>query len=78
MLVLGIILAVIGAVMTFAVSDALEGVDLTTIGYILMAAGGIAFLVGLVQQFTSGSRRVRSTREVSEDGQTIVEDKRVD
>lgn len=78
MLALGIVLIVIGAILNYAVSAAVEGVDLVIIGNILMGAGGIAFLVGLVQQFTSGSSRVRSTREESDDGRTVIEDKRVD
>ena len=76
MLGLGIILVVIGAILTFAISASVEGADLETIGYILMGAGGIALLVGLVQQMSG--RRVQSTRQVSDDGTTVVEDKRVD
>lgn len=76
MIGLGIILVVIGAILTFAISASVEGADLETIGYILMGAGGIALLVGLVQQMSG--RRVQSTRQVSDDGTTVVEDKRVD
>lgn len=45
---LGIALFVIGAILTFAVSVAVPGVDLSLIGYILMGAGLVVFIVGLV------------------------------
>lgn len=77
MLGLGIILLVVGAILTFAISANVEGANLAMIGYILMGAGGIALLVGLVQQ-ASGGRRVRSTREVTDDGDTVIEEKRID
>lgn len=44
----GIILIVIGAVLSFAVRDNISGVDLSTIGYICMAAGGVAIIIGLI------------------------------
>jgi hypothetical protein len=44
----GIFLIVVGAILAFAVSDGIAGVDLTMIGYICMAAGVIALLVALV------------------------------
>lgn len=57
MIGLGIVLAVIGAILRFAVADAVEGVDLGMIGLILMAAGAVAFLIGLVQTMMSRSAR---------------------
>ncbi|AXH96323.1 DUF6458 family protein [Ornithinimicrobium avium] len=45
---LGIVLLVIGAILAFAVDYAISGVELQTIGYILMAAGVLALLLGLV------------------------------
>lgn len=44
----GIFLIVVGAILAFAVSDGIAGVDLTMVGYICMAAGVIALLVALV------------------------------
>lgn len=40
-----VFLLAVGAILAFAVSDTLSGVDLTTVGYILMGAGviGLAF-----------------------------------
>lgn len=45
---LGIILLVLGAIATFAIEYEVAGVDITVIGYILMAAGVLALLFGLV------------------------------
>ncbi|MFK5582785.1 MULTISPECIES: DUF6458 family protein [unclassified Serinicoccus] len=45
---LGIFLLVVGAILSFAVQDAIDGVNLITVGYILMAAGVLSLLLGLV------------------------------
>ncbi|MBD8104354.1 DUF6458 family protein [Plantibacter sp. CFBP 8775] len=44
----GIALIVIGAILAFAVNVDVPAVDLTLIGYILMAAGAVVFLISLV------------------------------
>ncbi|MFH5821095.1 DUF6458 family protein [Georgenia sp. AZ-5] len=44
----GIFLIVVGAILAFAVSDIISGVDLTMVGYICMAAGVIALVLALV------------------------------
>ncbi|MBW1639297.1 MULTISPECIES: DUF6458 family protein [Microbacterium] len=44
----GIVLFVIGAILTFAIDIDVQGVDLDMIGYILMGAGAVAFLIGLI------------------------------
>ena len=44
----GIVLLVIGAILTFAIDIDVQGVDLDMIGYILMGAGAVAFLIGLI------------------------------
>jgi len=55
-----IALGILGAVLAFAVSDIIEGVDLTAIGYILIVGALIWLLLGLV--FNSRGRSV-STAE---------------
>lgn len=45
---LGIFLLVVGAILTFAVGDQWSVMDLPTVGYILMAAGVLSLLLGLV------------------------------
>ena len=43
----GIALIVIGAILSFGVSDAIDGVNLTVIGYICMGAGVIALILAI-------------------------------
>lgn len=62
----GIALFVIGAILAFAVNLDLGGVaNLQTIGYILMAAGVVVFLISLVFMFRR--RSVESTTRSSVD-----------
>ncbi|WP_312678665.1 DUF6458 family protein [Microbacterium sp.] len=57
----GIALIVIGAILVFAINvDTSQFVDLDMIGYIMMAAGAVALLLGLVFLF-----RRRSTEQVT-------------
>jgi cation transporter-like permease len=59
----GIFLIVVGAVLAFAVSDAVQGVDLAMIGYICMAAGVLTVIIALVMN----AQRTNTThREVIE------------
>ena len=44
----GIVLFVVGAILTFAVNVETEIVNLDLIGYILMGAGAVVFVIGLV------------------------------
>jgi len=52
----GIVLFVIGAILTFALNIEVEWANLDLIGYILMGAGVVVFLVGIILL----SRRRRS------------------
>ncbi|QGF24600.1 DUF6458 family protein [Raineyella fluvialis] len=56
----GIGLLVIGAILSFAVKNAVPGVNLTVIGYICMGAGVLAVILGLISnaQATHTSHRV--------------------
>ncbi len=56
----GIVLFAIGAILAFAVNVQLDWVNLDTIGYILMAAGAVVFVLGLVFML-----RRRQTESVS-------------
>lgn len=57
----GIALIVIGAILVFAINvDTSQFVDLDMIGYIVMAAGAVVLLLGLVFLF-----RRRSTEQVT-------------
>lgn len=65
-----ITLGIIGAILAFAVRDALSGIDLTMIGSILMVGAAIWLVLGLL--FNS-RRTVRSaeTRTMTDVGQRI-------
>lgn len=44
----GIVLFVIGAVLTFALNVQLDWIDLDLVGYLFMGAGAIVFVIGIV------------------------------
>ena len=52
----GIVLLVIGAILVFAVNVDVEYVNLDLIGYILMIAGGVVVLLGLIFLMTRRGR----------------------
>ena len=62
----GVVLIVIGAILAFAVSASVSGIDLVLIGWILMGAGALVLLLSLLF-FLPRSRRARSTA-VTTDG----------
>lgn len=73
----GILLIVAGAVIAFAIDTAVEGVDLVTLGYILMAGGGLALLIAAIKGAGFMSMRnngVHTERHVSADGRHYVEE----
>jgi hypothetical protein len=55
-----IFLIAVGAVLAFAVQDAISGVDLVQVGYILMGAGALGIVLTLIM---SGQRRERTVVE---------------
>ncbi len=74
---LGIILLVAGAVLAYAVDAEAEGVDLVTIGWVLMAGGALALVVAMIQGaglLSSSNTRVHAERHRSADGRVDVED----
>nr|WP_255669092.1 DUF6458 family protein [Aeromicrobium duanguangcaii] len=58
-----IALIAIGAILAFAVQDTISGIDLTMIGYILMAAGAL----GIVLTLIVNSQRDRGVRDGGRD-----------
>lgn len=56
-----IFLIAAGAILKFAVTETVSGVDLQVVGVILMVAGAIGLLVGLIMQF-NGRRTVVERR----------------
>jgi hypothetical protein len=76
---LGIVLLVAGAILTFAIDRSADGVDIVAIGWILMAGGGLALLVAMIQAagwMSAHDTRVHTERHVSDDGQHQVEEVR--
>ena len=67
----GVVLVIIGAILAFAVSDSFSGVDLTTIGYILMAGGGVLAVIGLILSLR-GSRVKSSVKSTGPGGDQIT------
>lgn len=69
----GILLVVIGAVLRFAINVELSWIDVNLVGTILMAAGVVVFILGMI--FTFRRRRSTTTRRTSvgpRDGDNVV------
>ncbi|MBM7831360.1 cytochrome c biogenesis protein CcdA [Agromyces cerinus] len=62
---LGILLVAIGAVLTFALNVTVDWIDLDLVGYILMIAGAVVIIFGLV--FMMRRRRSISTTSTTTD-----------
>lgn len=55
-----IVLIAVGAILSFAVTESISGIDLVVVGYILMGAGALGIILSLVisgQQTGAGRRR---------------------
>lgn len=65
---LGIVLFVIGAILAFAINLDVSGIDLQMIGYILMGAGVVIVLIGIV--LLAVRRRSVSSTSVRNDPRT--------
>ncbi len=74
---LGIVLLVAGAIITFAIEREADGVDIRAIGWIMMAGGGLALLVALIQGagwMTARKTQFHTERHVSDDGRHVIEE----
>ena len=60
----GIFLAVVGAILAFAVRDSIQAVDLTVVGYICLAAGVLAIIISL---FLNAQARNTTHREIRDE-----------
>lgn len=58
----GILLLVIGAILSFAVKDSIEGVDLELIGFILMGAGVVGLIIAAVLTSKASSKGIVSEK----------------
>lgn len=64
-----VFITAVGAILRYAVSDSIEGIDLQTVGLILMIAGIVGLFISLAVEFTGrrgGDRHVevRDERDV--------------
>jgi uncharacterized membrane protein HdeD (DUF308 family) len=66
----GIFLIVVGAILAFAVRDSIDAVDLTMVGYIMLAAGVVAIIVSLI----ANAQNRKTTHVVDQH----VDDNRID
>jgi len=72
---LGVVLIVVGAILAFAVSASVSGIDLVLIGWILMGAGVLVLLLSLLI-FMPRSRRARSTAVTTDSaGRQVVSER---
>lgn len=64
-----IFLLAVGAILTFAVQDAISGVDLATVGWILMGCGVVGLLITMLvaDRFGRGGDTVVRERSVTRD-----------
>ncbi|MEH6621688.1 MULTISPECIES: hypothetical protein [Dietzia] len=58
----GVVLVVLGAVLMYAVEISIPGIDSNTLAVILMVAGVVLFVIGLLFAMRSRSRRVPDER----------------
>ncbi len=70
---LGIFLVVVGAILVYALNITVDWVDLDLVGYILMGAGAVVIIIGIVL-LTRKRTSVSTTRRV--DGEQITSEKR--
>lgn len=73
----GIFLLAVGAILAFGVRDSLDAIDLTVVGFVLMAAGAL----GIVLSFYITNRRRSVPNEaldpaVEEEYRVVEEDRR--
>lgn len=73
----GIILTIVGAIITFALDAQVDDVDLAVVGWILMAGGVASIIAGAIKGATfmsMGNKKFQHERHVSPDGQHVVEE----
>ena len=69
----GIVLFVIGAILTFALNIQAAWIDLHLVGYILMGAGVIVFIIGLIFMFRRRSSTTTVQSGVDADGRNVTQ-----
>ncbi|MDL9979627.1 DUF6458 family protein [Microbacterium sp. ASV49] len=67
----GIVLFVIGAILEFALNISVSWIDLHLVGYILMIAGAVVFVLGLI--FSLRRKRTVTTNRTMVDPESQVQ-----
>lgn len=67
-----VFLMAVGAILTFAVEASADGININTVGIILMVVGAIGLVVSLLRGSMVGFSSTRE-RRTSADGRTVVE-----
>ena len=67
-----IFLIAVGAALKFAIADSIDGIDLGVIGIIMMVAGAVGLIAGMIMQ--TNARRVAPGGTVVERQTTVRED----
>jgi hypothetical protein len=70
---LGVFLLALGLILAFAVQDAINGVDLTMVGYILAGVGALAIILTALTLNRSHGARSVSTTTHSDGSQTTTQ-----
>lgn len=74
-----IVLIALGAILSFAVQDTVDFVDMVTVGYILMVAGFLGLIVSLMLGAKSRNRITESRTAVDPNtGEKFTQSKSVD
>ena len=71
-----ILLGAIGAILRYAVADSVDGVDLETIGLILMIAGIVGLALALMFEFGRGRRTDRVVEREPVRREEVVRERR--
>ena len=81
--VIGVILVVAGAILTFAIEQkeavTSDGIDLDLIGWILMGGGALSLLIAAIRGagwMSMSNTKLHTERHVTDDGQHYVEETR--
>jgi hypothetical protein len=69
-------LIAVGAILRFAVTDSISGIDLSTVGVILMIVGVLGLVLSLFYETMARNRATRSVDPYARDRSTVDRDPR--